>query len=306
MSPIPGLNLDKLIGSLLIGTWASSMLSALEMVLAYQYFSSGATDGLAIRGPIFLALVNDAATMVSEFALVYLYTITHWGDPLYLAVEPWPVPMYLITAGLSTTITQAYLITRVNRLFKASVLRIPLVMLLGAMCMFCFGGTLAAGIRTSMYPSILERNKTLIPVTISLAAAAATDVAIAFTLVVKLLTLQKSHLMMGAGHESRLTGFIRRIILRTIETGSIPAGIAAICLGLYLYDNQSNVAVGIAFTLGRVYTCTFLVSLISRSSDSAFASSGADNSGGLVRSGNQVFVIGNDVDDKVHYEDVSV
>ncbi|KAL8286724.1 hypothetical protein RQP46_004261 [Phenoliferia psychrophenolica] len=116
MSPIPGVNLDKLLGSLLIGTWASSLLTDYEMILAYQYLSNN-NDGLAIRGPIVLALVNDAACMLSEFAMVYLYCITHWGDATALVAEPWPLPMFLMTAGFAATITQTYLITRVNRLY---------------------------------------------------------------------------------------------------------------------------------------------------------------------------------------------
>ncbi|EEB91020.1 hypothetical protein MPER_10694, partial [Moniliophthora perniciosa FA553] len=57
---------------------------------------------------------------------------------------------------------------------------------------------------------------------------------------------------------------IKQLTTLAIQTGSPGAVVATIALITYLNDIESNITVGVAFTLGRVYTLTMLHNLNSR------------------------------------------
>lgn len=57
---------------------------------------------------------------------------------------------------------------------------------------------------------------------------------------------------------------IHRLVIATIKTGSATSIIALVIFLLYIIDNQQNFALGIAFSLGRIYSLTMFVNLNAR------------------------------------------
>lgn len=89
-----------------------------------------------------------------------------------------------------------------------------------------------------------------------LAISAAADVCIAVFLVFQLRTMQ--------GFTKNTRKMIRRLTFAAIETGSITASWALIALAVFLATPTSNIDVGIAYVLGRLYSITLLFNLIYR------------------------------------------
>ena len=104
------------------------------------------------------------------------------------------------------------------------------------------------------------------PKSIWLVATAATDITIAVMLVWQFLRLRTNF--------ANTKSVIHRLITGALRTGSATSIVALTALSVFLADDQSNLAVGIAYVLGRVYTITMLANLNSRRAISGVGESG--------------------------------
>ncbi|KAJ7834031.1 hypothetical protein B0H14DRAFT_3462295 [Mycena olivaceomarginata] len=75
-------NLDIVLGPLLVGTWTNSVLYAVEVIQAAYYYRHFKQDNWMWK--LLVSSVIDSVSMIANYASVYLYTITHWGDLTYL------------------------------------------------------------------------------------------------------------------------------------------------------------------------------------------------------------------------------
>ncbi|KAJ6460627.1 hypothetical protein C8R45DRAFT_1109038 [Mycena sanguinolenta] len=108
-------NANIVIGALLVGTWANSMLYAVEVMQAVEYYRRFKHDTWMLKVPSFVLTVYnslifcpasqllvssviaiDSVSMIANYASVYLYTITHWGDPAYLQNQYWASHLVLL------------------------------------------------------------------------------------------------------------------------------------------------------------------------------------------------------------------
>ncbi|KAM0750534.1 hypothetical protein T439DRAFT_356288 [Meredithblackwellia eburnea MCA 4105] len=257
--------MDKAVGPLLIATWGNTCLVTVEVVLAAKYFSRF-TDPFVIVAPLVSAFALDATSTIADYITVYLYTISHWGDSKFMLYQPVSIPVYVASTGASAAIAQLYLTSRFSRLASRGnkIAGNIVALVLVGLTVVSFAGALWTAIFIGMYPSYVDRGMLRRPVTIWLALSAGADVAIAASLVWQLLGVQKMH---KVEVESHIAGFIRSVIVRTVETGSATAGVAAIALGMYLKEPEANIATGFAYCLGRLYTISMLLSLLSRDSE---------------------------------------
>ncbi|KAJ7880474.1 hypothetical protein B0H13DRAFT_2345624 [Mycena leptocephala] len=97
-------NRDIILGALLVGTWANSALYTVEVIQAYEskvhggemlmdlqaayYYRDFKQDNWMFEVASILYHWFDSVSMIANYASVYLYTITHWGDLAYLQNQP--------------------------------------------------------------------------------------------------------------------------------------------------------------------------------------------------------------------------
>ncbi|KAK4705322.1 hypothetical protein P7C70_g887, partial [Phenoliferia sp. Uapishka_3] len=276
-------SLDKAIGSLLIGSWVNTILYTMEAVQVYKYFSDYANDTFILKGAVGLAFSVDTFATFAYCAGVYLNCVTHWGDASYLLVQNLAIPTYCFTTAVTTFIVQAFMCARAGRMIQNKYIRMPMIMLLIALSLSSVASAFWAGISVLMYPNYTERQKEVIPVTIWMTTTSGADIGVAITLIIQLMHVQKKY--SDAAASSRLGGILNSLIWRAIQTGSVTALFAILCLCLYLTDQKSNVTIGTGFSLARIYSLTMLVNLNSRRSlaekttNSGSASSGDNMKG---------------------------
>lgn len=85
-------------------------------------------------------------------------------------------------------------------------------------------------------------------------------------------------------HFAATKSLIFRLIITTIRSGSATSVVALTALSLFLGDEEANYCVGVAGTLGRIYTLTMLANLNARrvirgvgQSDDAVPSTGSEH-----------------------------
>ncbi|KAJ8093673.1 hypothetical protein PM082_023465 [Marasmius tenuissimus] len=265
--------LDTSLGALLAGTWLNSYCFMLELIMCYRYYTRCRSDPVWLKTVVGVTLAVDTIATLNHYACVYLvrtqvitsrsvrdgvdalvdqYTITHWGDEEYLTRQYWPIPVYLFTTGFSAWVVQHFLIFRFWILSKNRFIT-PLLV---AGSMFAFGGAIATAIIIIQNPTYQDRTKLIVSASIWLISSAASDISIAVILV---FTLQRMKTNMR-----RTKNLIRRLTTLAIQTGAPGSIIATIGLIVYFFDKESNVSVGLVFSLGRIYALTLLHNLVSR------------------------------------------
>ncbi|KAJ6512300.1 hypothetical protein DFH09DRAFT_1197523 [Mycena vulgaris] len=101
------LELDGILGALLVGTWANS---------AAYYYRHFKHDNWKLKLLVTSAVAIDFVSMIANYASVYLYTITHWGGLAYLENQYWPLPLYIFSTSTVASLAQGFLAFRYWRL----------------------------------------------------------------------------------------------------------------------------------------------------------------------------------------------
>ncbi|KAJ7716029.1 hypothetical protein B0H14DRAFT_3522435 [Mycena olivaceomarginata] len=274
-------NADIVIGALLVGTWANSVLYTVEVIQAAHYYRHFKHDNWMLKLLVLSAIAIDSVSMSANYASVYLYTITHWGVPFhliyhyrlpsspppgdlaYLQNQYWASHFDLIGRSIIEHISS-------NSLTRSTSLQLvwwplwPKVSwLVGTgfltrnkfitLTLFIFitvatGGAFACGVTIAMFPEYTNRRKVIIPATTWLITEAVTDISIASALLWEFRKARSSF------KETR--SLLNRLVARTIQTGTAGASIALAVLVAFLANKESNVPTGIAYTLGHVYCIT--------------------------------------------------
>ncbi|KAJ6542155.1 hypothetical protein DFH09DRAFT_1368149 [Mycena vulgaris] len=266
---LPDLNTTT--GPLLIGTWANSFLYMAELIQARYYFRHFKHDDWKLKTLVSVAFLVDTVSTVGDYACVYLYTITHAGDPGYLADQHWPIPLYLFTTAVIAVLVQSFLVVR-YWWFTRNILVTLLNSFLGIVA---FGGTFACGAIIAMFPAFKEREKVKIPATIWLVTEAVADLSIAMSL---LWELRKARPTLVATQS-----VLDRLVALTIRSGTATATLAVATVIAFLLKEETNIPLGIAYPLGRVYVLSMLANLnVRRSGRSAsMANGGVSSAAGL-------------------------
>ncbi|KAG7087069.1 hypothetical protein E1B28_013050 [Marasmius oreades] len=244
--------LDKSLGGLMAGTWVNSYFFMIELIMCYKYFVRYRSDPTWLKMIVGMTLLIDTVSTIDHYVMIYMYAITHWGDQEFLKRQYWPLPAYLVTTGASAWIVQQFLIFRFWLLSKNKIIT-PFLMLTS---LAAFAGAIVTAVVIIKHPTYAERAEANISVTVWLIASAGSDILIAAILIYTLQRMKTSF--------RKTQTLIKRLTILAIQTGSPGSVVATIGLIVYLNDNENNISVGIAFSLGRIYALTMLHNLNSR------------------------------------------
>ncbi|KAF8202696.1 hypothetical protein K438DRAFT_1965184 [Mycena galopus ATCC 62051] len=225
-------NANIVLGALLVGTWANSALYTVEIIQLL----------------VTSVIASDSVSMIANYASVYLYTITHWGDLAYLENQYWASHFGLMVAASA----QSFLAVRYWLLTRNKFITLTLFLFITV----ATGGAFACGVTIAIFPQYTNRRKATIPATTWLITEAVTDILIASALLWEFKKAKSTF------KETR--SLLQRLVAQTIQTGSAGATMALAVLIAFLANKESNVPTGIAYGISRVYCITMLSNLNSR------------------------------------------
>ncbi|KAF7335166.1 hypothetical protein MSAN_02349800 [Mycena sanguinolenta] len=250
--------LDAITGALLVGTWASSLVYMAELLQAWHYFENFKNDSWKLKSYVTVTLAIDTISAVGDYACVYLYTITHAGDLVYLTEQNWPVPLYAISTTTVAVLVQSFLTFQYWRFTKNAII----VCFIAILILAAFGAGLSTGFIVVLFPAFKDRNKIRISATVWIIIQVSADIIIAGALVREFMKAKS----LFKGQQRRVNNVLNRLVLHTIQTGTATAVIAVLALVVFLIDDESNVPVGIMYPIGRVYVLSMLMNLNIRKS----------------------------------------
>ncbi|KAJ7648366.1 hypothetical protein DFH06DRAFT_1332605 [Mycena polygramma] len=214
--------LDPLLGALLLGTWAASILGGVVISEAWKYFTLFPNDSWKRKGLVAVALAFTFAALLGDYGTAYLPTITFWGDVEVLGEIFWPLPLSSIANSLIACIVDCYLIHRLHSLTK----NIWMTIFLYALILLALGGYIIVFIilvigGPSTHPSVFRLGTIM-----NFSAVAVVDLLIAAGLIWKLRTMRSSF--------AHTNTFLNRVMIGAIQTGSITAACSLLILSMFL------------------------------------------------------------------------
>ncbi|KAJ7797983.1 hypothetical protein B0H14DRAFT_3493046 [Mycena olivaceomarginata] len=261
--------LDIITGALLIGTWLSSLLYMVELIQAVYYYKH---DDWKLKTRVMVAFTIDTVSALGNYACVYLYTITHAGDPMYLVNQNWPMPLYHVATAIVAVLVQSFLVERYWRLMHAFVSARRFLLMIPLRIHSRHGGRVA--------PVFKDCAKVKIPGTY--AAPTIWVVTQVADLVIAGALLWEFRKANPGSKEMR--SMLNRLAAQTIQTGTVSATTAATALMMWappiseihetygtamqLIDIAQSPSVS-GFCIGRIYVLTMLSNLNFRRPNSA-------------------------------------
>ncbi|KAF7366331.1 hypothetical protein MSAN_00889300 [Mycena sanguinolenta] len=265
--------LDAITGVLLIATWASSLLYMAELLQALYYFRTFKKDSWKLKSYVAVVFTIDTIAVVADYACVYLYTITHAGDLVYLTKQNWAVPLHVVSTTSVAFLVQSFLAFLYWRFTKNTII----VCFLSILSLAAFGGAVFSALTIMLFPAFKDRNKIRISGIIYIVTQLSADLIIAGALLLKL--MRAKSLFKG---QRRVNNMLNRLVLHTIQTGTVTAVIAMLALialarplsssvvslffPRFLSNDKNNISVGMMYLIGRVYVLSMLSNLNIRDS----------------------------------------
>ncbi|KAF7366328.1 hypothetical protein MSAN_00889000 [Mycena sanguinolenta] len=269
--------LDAITGVLLIATWASSLLYMAELLQALYYFRTFKKDNWKLKSYVAVAFTIDTISVVADYACVYLYTITHAGDLVYLTKQNWAVPLHFISTTCVAFLVQSFLAFLYWRFTENTIMKTPIICFLSILSLAAFGVGIYSTLTIILFPAVKDRNKMRISGIVYIVTQVSADLIIAGALLLEL--MKAKSLFKG---ERRVNNMLNRLVLHTIQTGTVTAVIAMLALialalllsssvvssffPRFLIDNKNNISIGTAYLIGRVYILSMLSNLNIRDS----------------------------------------
>ncbi|KAJ7356970.1 hypothetical protein DFH08DRAFT_469958 [Mycena albidolilacea] len=258
---------DDPFGSILIGSWLTSMLYGLVVHQAFQYFQMYPNDRLSRKGLVLASIFFCTVGLVADFADVYLCTVTFWGNTDAVQYQYWPVPLFLTSNTFVGVLVNGFLIHRLYSLSRNLWISVVLflIVLLG------FAGSFMLAITLQQYRLYTARNKAQMAVLTWTISTAVADIGIAAVLIWQLRSMKSTF--------KDTQSLIKRLIIQAIRTGSTTSVISIITLISYVVKNDSNVETACHFLIGPLYVLTLLYNFNTRQHNQ-ISGSGRSNSEG--------------------------
>ncbi|KAF7337425.1 hypothetical protein MSAN_02269000 [Mycena sanguinolenta] len=220
-----------------------------EIIQANYYFRHFKHDDWKLKTFVSVAVLIDTVSTLGDYACVYLYTITHAGDLVYLSDQHWPLSLHLFTTGVIAVLVQSFLVVRYWKFTR----NVFVTLLNSFLVIVALGGSFTCAIILAMFPAFKDRAKIKTPGLIWLITEAVADLSIAAALLWQLWKARPTLV------ETRRV--LDRLMALTVQSGAATAMVAVAVLVAYLLDEESNITVGFAYTLGRVYMVSMLANL---------------------------------------------
>ncbi|KDQ52832.1 hypothetical protein JAAARDRAFT_210307 [Jaapia argillacea MUCL 33604] len=249
---------DLTIGPTLVGSILNVFLFGVMWMQCILYFTTFKQDKRGIRLLVWFLLVTDTVNSAFIVYVLYLYTITNFGNIDAAQHQTWPATIAPFLTSIISVFVQGFFTHRVHVLTSVR----PLVVLICIGIFLQFVAGMSVSIMSNILPNFSDwgRPQMRIPIVGSLILGAVVDSSITASLT---WSLQKSK-----------TGFsvtddlVTRLIRLTVQTGMMTAVVAVIDLTLYLSSASIpwpfHLVCGL--TLPKFYTISLMSTLNARHS----------------------------------------
>ncbi|KAF7330972.1 hypothetical protein MVEN_02437300 [Mycena venus] len=250
-------NPSTAIGPIFIGNAFNWMFMGLLIMQVYNYCRKFPKDRLMIKILVFLIFVLVLMQTAFGTHEAWWFSIQNWGNVLALQGGSWTTVISPIMCGTISAKVQIFYAFRIRALRRSVIPRLLAILIV----LLALSQSLAAIIGSLLLlESLTQENLIrLHPLfTLWLAGRFSTDVLITGSLVWILQTSKST------SRVSQTDSLLNRLILNTIQTGTVTVVCAGIALALFVKYTDRNYYFAFAYILGKLYSNSFMATMNSR------------------------------------------
>ncbi|KAJ6542521.1 hypothetical protein DFH09DRAFT_1282558 [Mycena vulgaris] len=249
------------IGPIFLGNSFNWMLTGFLMMQVYAYWRNFPRDKLKVKILVYAVCVLDLLQTAFGTHEAWWFSIQNWGNVSALQGGAWTEIMSPILCGIISAMVQIFYAMRIWTLKRNAIPRLLAILIIW----LALGQSLAAIVASSLIQETLSQEQLLRlhPVfSFWLAGSFATDILVAGSMIWILYTAQPTLPEYSSNTESMLN----RLMLNTIQTGTVTVLCAGITLVLFIKFTDRNYYWAFAYILGKLYSNSFMATLNSRAS----------------------------------------
>ncbi|KAI0057369.1 hypothetical protein BV25DRAFT_1920217 [Artomyces pyxidatus] len=255
-------NMDNTLGILFDSVVISAVLYGAGIMQAWYYYRKyKGRDALSMKVLVALVMFFDTAQMGTLTACVYMYCVTHQGDPTIMEHLFSTLIIEVIFSNVIAILVQLFYIQRIYKLCMKHWYQVPVTAFTASLSLASFVTLMVYSAQGVKYSTFAELTK-LKPISVACnILAAVTDIAISLCLVVLLHT--------SRSEVKRTNDMINRLMLFAFNTG-LPTSVSALMACISVSWRKINVwpetfiYMFFFLLLGRFYTNSLLATLNSR------------------------------------------
>lgn len=247
--------LDSLLGAAYVGVIVSTVIYGVTCLQVYLYYTEHCSnDGRFVKVFVAALMLLDTLHVVLLAHFLYHYTITNFGDYAALVPNMWSILVEVVIGDLLSTLVQFFFAYRVYCLSKKRIVIPALVCLLSLGQLSCaFGFTI-----TSFHLRSFANSHSDIPwTTASISAEVACDALITGLMIY--------YLRKGRTQFQKTNRAINLLITYSLNTSLLTTVFAVTTLITFMALHESLAYAAFFFILVRLYSCSFMSTLNSRS-----------------------------------------
>ncbi|KAJ7184633.1 hypothetical protein C8R46DRAFT_1208816 [Mycena filopes] len=241
-----------------LGNAFNWLLMGTLMMQVYTYWRHYALDKRIIKALVYTIFVMELVQTAFATHESWWYAIQNWGNVASLQTAPWTTLVRPIMCGIISTMVQLLYAFRIWSLNRTVVFRVLVAFIVTLALMQGIAAIAASGLLVNeglSQPTLLRLHPVFV---LWLVGSFVTDLVIAGSM---LWILQASKTQTFITETNSL---LNRLILNTIRTGSATVICAGIGMALFVKYTDKNSYYVFTYTLGKVYSNSFMASLNSR------------------------------------------
>ncbi|KAH8822606.1 hypothetical protein DL96DRAFT_299510 [Flagelloscypha sp. PMI_526] len=251
---------NSTLGAILIGVFCAILFQGILTVQAYYYYESFPEDARWHKICVAVVWLLDLVHLALICELIYTALVTHWSSnlpPDVVIFQSITFKTHLPFLAVATLICQGYFILRIWIFGTAPILRVWTVILaLG--CLTTFGLELVVGFKPhGTIDDIKGLMQTKRETIAMFAVQASVDILMAITLV----ALLRARI---DGAHSRTESILAKVIRTSVSSTAITSLVALGALTANVVQPRGLAFIAMHFSLGRLYTISFLATLNQR------------------------------------------
>ncbi|KAF5345728.1 hypothetical protein D9757_013306 [Collybiopsis confluens] len=243
----------SLAGPLLVGVileWG--LLGALTVQL--YNFSTDSSLQEKFRTKLFVCIIYALSLThsVISFTWAWKFLVVGWGDPLAFLIIPWQESVHTILTGVMATIEHCFFCWRLWALKRESTVVRCVVVLVLMLGISMYGAIVSE-------PVDIEKEDAFVKVALAwLSGSFTADIIVAISMILVLKSASSN------AHSARTQHIIQKLMIRTVETGSITAIAALVVLILFQQFHSTYIYMAVAFLLCNLYSNVILANINGR------------------------------------------
>lgn len=255
-------NAYTMIGPVFVGNIVDWMLMGILIVQVYFYLCNFPKDRIAIRVLVYVISCLNVTQTVFGTHLGWWFMIKNWDRPDVLKLVPWTAATIPIVCSLIAAIVQTFYAWRIWKLTRTKITSALAILIVGIALAQCLVAIVSSSIvLTRLGESNAKNLARLQPeFAFRLAGSFAADVLISLSMIWVLYSAK-----VKSPWKTSDT-LITRLIMHTIQTGSVTAVCAGVDLLFLMKWKETNYHLMPASILGELYSNSLMATLNGRKS----------------------------------------